>query len=139
MSVYGQGFGLYCFDLCLGHPASLCACHEVEVNACQNCGPFSGTLNIRCRIIIGIQKGTIILTTTQVASASLPGLYSSTSRKKKCIGRCRSHVLEYFGQGLGLGSRILTTMTALHPKYMQKVRRPPRSLQDTVAHTDLKP
>ena len=28
--------------------------------------PFLGTLNIRCRIIIGIQKGTIILTTTYV-------------------------------------------------------------------------
>ena len=27
---------------------------------------FLGTLHIRCRIIIGIQKGTIILTTTQV-------------------------------------------------------------------------
>ena len=25
---------------------------------------FLGTLNIRCRIIVGIQKGTIILTTT---------------------------------------------------------------------------
>ena len=23
---------------------------------CQNCGPFLGTLNIRCRTIIGIQK-----------------------------------------------------------------------------------
>ena len=33
---------------------------------CQNYGPFSGTLNIRCRIITGIQKGTIILTTTHV-------------------------------------------------------------------------
>ena len=122
MSVYSHGFGLYCFDLRLGHPASLCACHEVEVNACQNCGPFLGTLNIRCRIIIGIQKGTIILTTTQVASASLPGvLYSSTSRKKKmhwslskpCFGvLCR--------QGLSFGSRILTTMTALHPKYVRQ-------------------
>ena len=30
----------------------------------QNYGPFLGTLNIRGRIIIGIQKGTIILTTT---------------------------------------------------------------------------
>ena len=30
----------------------------------QNYGPFVGTLSIRCRIIIGIQKGTIILTTT---------------------------------------------------------------------------
>ena len=29
-------------------------------------GPFVGTLNIRCRIIVGIQKGTIILTTTHM-------------------------------------------------------------------------
>ena len=28
--------------------------------------PFLGALNIRCRIIIGIQKGPIILTTTHV-------------------------------------------------------------------------
>ena len=31
---------------------------------CQNYGPFLGALNIRCRIIIGIHKGTIMLTTT---------------------------------------------------------------------------
>ena len=37
-----------------------------EVGGCQSYGPFLGTLNIRCRIIIGIQKGTIILTTIQV-------------------------------------------------------------------------
>ena len=36
------------------------------MGGCQNCGTFLGTLNIRCRIIIGIQKGTIILTTTHV-------------------------------------------------------------------------
>ena len=30
----------------------------------QKYGPFLGPLNIRCRIMIGIQKGTIILTTT---------------------------------------------------------------------------
>ena len=36
------------------------------MGSCQNYGPFLGTLNIRCRIIIGIQKGTIILTTTQI-------------------------------------------------------------------------
>ena len=24
---------------------------------CQNFGPFLGTLNIRCRIVIGIQEG----------------------------------------------------------------------------------
>ena len=36
------------------------------MGGCQNCCPFLGTLNIRCRIKIGIQKGTIILTTTHV-------------------------------------------------------------------------
>ena len=33
---------------------------------CQNYGPFLGTLNIRCRVIIGIPKGTIMLTTTHL-------------------------------------------------------------------------
>ena len=36
------------------------------MGGCQNYGPFLGTLNIRCRIIIGHQKGTIILTTTHL-------------------------------------------------------------------------
>ena len=35
-----------------------------DLGGCQNHGPFLGTLNIGCRILIGIQKGTIILTTT---------------------------------------------------------------------------
>ena len=35
-----------------------------HMGGCQNYGPFLGTLNTRCRIIIGIQEGTIILTTT---------------------------------------------------------------------------
>ena len=39
------------------------------MGGCQNYGPFLGTLNIRGRIIIGTQKGTIILTTTQHASS----------------------------------------------------------------------
>ena len=33
---------------------------------CQNYIPFLGTLNIRCRIILGIHIGTIILTTTHI-------------------------------------------------------------------------
>ena len=38
---------------------------EKQLGGCQHYGPLLGTLNIRCRtIIIGIQKGTIILTTT---------------------------------------------------------------------------
>ena len=36
------------------------------MGGCQNYGPFLGTLNIRCRTIMGTQKGTIILTTTHV-------------------------------------------------------------------------
>ena len=35
-------------------------------------GSFLGTLNIRCRIIIGIQKGTIILTTTHMTVRGCP-------------------------------------------------------------------
>ena len=37
-----------------------------NMGGCHNCGPFLGTLNIRCRIIIGTQKGTIILTTAHM-------------------------------------------------------------------------
>ena len=42
------------------------------MGGCQNHGPFLGTLNMRCRIIIGIQKGTILFTTTHML-----GIYSS--------------------------------------------------------------
>ena len=38
--------------------------HLHNVGSCQNYGPFLGTLNIRCRIVSGTQKGTKILTTT---------------------------------------------------------------------------
>ena len=34
------------------------------MSSCQNYGAFLGTLNSRRRIILGTQKGTIILTTT---------------------------------------------------------------------------
>ena len=42
--------------------------HAQHMSGCQNNGPFLGTLNIRCRMIIGIQKETIILTTTHMTS-----------------------------------------------------------------------
>ena len=35
----------------------------------QNYDPFLGALNIRCRIIMGIHKGTIILTATHLIVA----------------------------------------------------------------------
>ena len=40
------------------------------MGGCQNYGPLLGALNIRGRIIIGIQKGTIILTTTHICTGS---------------------------------------------------------------------
>ena len=45
------------------------ACYEM--GGCQNYGPFLGTPNIRCRIIIGTQRGTISLTTTQISLVSV--------------------------------------------------------------------
>ena len=39
-----------------------------HLGGCQNYGPFLGTLNIRCRIIIGTQKQTIISTSTHLGS-----------------------------------------------------------------------
>ena len=41
------------------------------MGGCQNYGPFGGTLNDRCRIIIVTQNGTIILTTTHIGSEVL--------------------------------------------------------------------
>ena len=50
------------------------------MGGCQNHGPVLGTLNTRCRIIVGIQKGTIILTTTHAYSevTMLRGIQAST-------------------------------------------------------------
>ena len=42
------------------------------MGGCQNYGPFLGTLKIGCRIIIGIEKGTIILTTTSMPNSLGP-------------------------------------------------------------------
>ena len=44
---------------------------EFMAGSCQNYGPFLGPLNIRCRIIIGTQKGTIILTITHMRLEAL--------------------------------------------------------------------
>ena len=40
---------------------------------CQSYGPFLGTLNTRCRIVIGTQKRTIIFTTTHILDFGLEG------------------------------------------------------------------
>ena len=52
----------------------------------QNYGPFLGTLNIRGHIIIGIQKGTIIWTTTYISTADMLAVPSSGLNSQP---RCR--------------------------------------------------
>ena len=52
-----------------------------HVGGCQNYGPFLGTLNIRCRNILGTQKGTLISTTTHVPIDMCMRAYNHT-----CIG-----------------------------------------------------
>ena len=42
-----------------------------DMGGCQNYGPFLGTLNNGCRIIMGTQKWTIILTTTHMGLEAL--------------------------------------------------------------------
>ena len=54
------------------------------MGGCQNYGPFLGTLNIRCRSIIGTQKRTIILTTTRVDPT--PKALASSLRPVKSRG-----------------------------------------------------
>ena len=44
------------------------AFYKDHMGGCQNEGPF---LNHRCRIIIGTQKGTIILTTTHILTSPM--------------------------------------------------------------------
>ena len=46
-----------------------CHVHEAQwrhMGGCQNYGPLLDPLNTRCRIILGTQKGTIVLTTTHM-------------------------------------------------------------------------
>ena len=50
------------------------------MGGCQNYDPVLGTLNIRCRTIIGIQKGPVILTTTHIRG----GLCDSSGEGMGC-------------------------------------------------------
>ena len=50
------------------------------MGGCYNYGPVLGTLNIRGRIIIGTQKGTIILTTGHILS-----LHTQSSSGECCL------------------------------------------------------
>ena len=71
--------------------------------------PFLGTPNIRCRIIIGIQKGTIILTTTHIlytymdSLGQAPGL---VSRNQEMPHAAETVVVEGCWKSPGLGFRV---------------------------------
>ena len=58
------------------------------MGGCQNYGPFWGTLNIRCRIITGIRKGTIILTTTHMPQRHMSGLAALAQPVDKDVRAC---------------------------------------------------
>ena len=77
------------------------------MGGCQNYGPFLGTLNIRGRIIIGTQKGTMILTTTHMEGGgrcadtriSVLSLFWSASKLSFARAGHMSHCLNW---GLGV-------------------------------------
>ena len=84
----------------------------VQLGGCQNYDPFWGTLDLRCRSIIGIKKGAIILTITQLkfqlklsqerSSLSLhepPGSLASDSK-------LRDHEQQTPVDGFHLGFRV---------------------------------
>ena len=59
-----------------------------HMGGCQNDRPFLGTLIIRCRIIIRIQKGPIILTTTQIDYQLEVVEIAATAHTATCMPKC---------------------------------------------------
>ena len=63
--------------------------YDYDMGGCQNYGPFLGTLNMRCRIMIRIQKkNIIILTTTHMwGLAAIGGGYGAPgiSKRPPCV------------------------------------------------------
>ena len=91
-----------------------------DLGSCQNYGPFLGTLNIRCRIILGTQKGTIILTTTHLeAGAAMrqtmwqtASEYSASSRRFERLWLIGEEVLQAEAEEPSGGKRALPTRQA---------------------------
>ena len=87
------------------------------MGSCQNYGPFLGTLNSRCRIIVGTQKGTILLTTTHVGfrvqGCGFRG-WGLQYRVSSSLDKA-SLIVESFGlMVLGLGQLIAIKREDLH-------------------------
>ena len=78
--------------------------HQEHLDGCQNFGPSLGTLKIRCCIIVGIQKGAIILTTTHLCRNCTTTLMPHQRRS------CRNHAhhaLRVYGPGHTADTRNL--------------------------------
>ena len=71
---------------------------SLEMQPSENYGRFWGTLNIRCRIILGIQKGIIILITTH-------GILITTHGQVHDLG-FRVYGSEFRIQALGFRFRV---------------------------------
>ena len=71
------------------------------MGGCQNYGPFWGTLNIWCRIIIGTQKGTIILTTTHSMTDQMRPLAEAPARSIERGRDFSVSVLKAYSLGVG--------------------------------------
>ena len=84
--VEGRGVAYLGFLTCLGKKAL-----SFLVGGCQNYDPFWGTLNIRCRILIGTQKGTIILTTTLVNNRTYQEARARHPKTPVRAARCPDH------------------------------------------------
>ena len=78
---------------------------HTDMGGCQNYGPFLGILNIRSQIIIGIQKGTISLTTTH--------MLRQHSRKQTSVGVPRR-------PAAGMGFRVYRVY-ALEPSHCENI------------------
>ena len=73
----------------------------------KNYGPFLGTLNIRCRIKIGIQKWTIILTTTHMNFFETPLRNAYDTPGSPSTAGAEASAMLAMGSSLGVGSLVL--------------------------------
>ena len=90
------------------------ALQKLYMAGCQNYDPFLGNLNIRCRFIIGIQEGPIILKTTHIRG----GLCDSSgegmgSARLMPLDRVCGEVLQLFVQGLTCRGEVYEAIVPL--------------------------
>ena len=107
------------------------------MGGCQNYGPFLGTLNIRRRIIIGTQKGAVILRTTHMVSMGRTGvlmwltgvrsiLTKSPRPPKQCLQRIMGSAyvgMDLSRTGLPEGREAREFCGFIHCAYVELVKK----------------